>query len=107
MPRTTTREIDAYAHCPNARCAGYTQQPVKALEDTVEFTYVDGGGDMPGVEKSQVYLRFADEKEMPCPAEGCNLLREVTAQQRKAYQPLSGHDPQGLLHFKPPEVFAT
>lgn len=104
MPRTLTATIDAYAHCPDPRCPGYSQQPVKAVQSTVEHTYVDSGGDMPGVEKSQVYLAFEEQTDETCP--DCGRQREVTDQKRKTYGALSGHDPNGLLQIKPPELAA-
>lgn len=73
------------------------------MQETVEVTYVDAGGDMPGVQNSHVTFRFADEADSPCGT--CGHPREVSDQKRRVYQPLSGHDPNGLLHIKPPEQF--
>lgn len=102
MPRTTPEDIIGQAHCRNPRCVGYSQQEVKAVKETVDHTYADGGGDMPGVEKSMVYFRFADPDDIPCPE--CRQDREVTDQKRRVYQPLSGHAQDGLLQYKPPEL---
>ena len=96
MPRIYEKEITALAHCPNPRCEGYAQREVKAIERTVEHTYVEQGGDMPGVERSMVYLS-ADES---CPV--CDKTCEITNQRRVHYDNLSGHDPDGLLQYKPP-----
>lgn len=102
MPRTHTTEITAWAHCRDPRCPGYTQAEVQGFRDEVEFTYVDNGGDSPGVERSSVYIRFADQTDVPCPE--CKQTREVTDQKRRVYQPLSGHAQDGLLQYKPPEI---
>lgn len=101
MPRTLTTEIEAFAHCRDPRCAGYLQEKVKGVREVVEITYVDSGGDMPGVEKSMVYIRFQDETDIDCPT--CGQAREVTEQKRRVYQPLSGHAQDGLLQYKPRE----
>jgi hypothetical protein len=101
MPRVTDQEITGYAHCPDPRCDGYRQEQVPAIRQVVEHTYADSGGDMPGVEKSQVYIRFVDDSQSLC---GCGREREVTDQQRIVYQPLSGHAQDGLLAFKPAEA---
>jgi hypothetical protein len=100
MARTSTEQVSALAHCPDPRCEGHTQRQVQALRSTVEHTYVDLGGDSPGVERSQIYLH-ADET---CPE--CGRLCEITDQQRVSYAPLSGKDPNGLLQYKPPELAA-
>ena len=102
MPRVQTVEIEAYAHCRNPRCAGYSQEKVKGVRETVEHTYVDSGGDSPGVEKSMVYIKAASADDIACPT--CGESREVTEQQRRVYAPLSGHAQDGLLAFKPPEI---
>lgn len=98
MPRTNTEDITAYAHCPNPRCDGHAQRQVPAQRLTVEHTYVEQGGDMPGIEKSQVYI----QADVDCIV--CGRVCEVTDQERISYAPLSGKDPLGLLTYKPPEI---
>lgn len=95
MPRTKEESIMALAHCPNPRCEGHTQRPVDAVRKTVEHTYVDLGGDSPGVERSQIYIEANETCE-------CGLACEITEQPRISYAPLSGKDPNGLLQYKPP-----
>lgn len=102
MTRTLTETIVGYAHCGDPRCPGYSQQEVAAEKEVVEHTYADGGGDMPGVEKSHVYFRFSDAEDIACP--DCGRDREVTDQKRLVYQPLSGHSQNGLLEYKPREL---
>lgn len=103
MPRVTETIVDGWAHCVNPRCDGSPQQPVQAIRQVVEHTYVEGGGDMPGIEKTHVYLRFSDPADGPCPTDGCGLAREVSDQKRRRYENLSGHSQSGLLEYKPPE----
>lgn len=98
MPRISEVEITAFAHCPNPRCEGYTQREVPAISRTVEHTYVEKGGDMPGVETSQVYIHPCDEELCP----SCGKTCEITDQRRVRYDNLSGHDPNGLLAYTPP-----
>lgn len=102
MARVSHDKITAFAHCPDPRCPGYSQAEVQAVRDTVDHTYVDSGGDMPGVEKSQVYFDFVDESDAVCPT--CSRPRELSDQRRVTYAALSGHSQAGLLNIKPPEV---
>ena len=102
MARTTTIETTAFAHCANPRCDGHTQTEVPAVKDTVEHTYIDSGGDMPGVEKSQVHYRFANDDDASCPV--CDGPRDLTDQRRVRYENLSGKAQDGLLQYKPPEL---
>lgn len=99
MPTVTETPIDGYAHCTQPRCRGNQQEPVKALRVDTSTTYVELGGDMPGVERSHVQFRFADPELIKCPF--CGTDREVTDQARISYAPLSGHDPLGLLDVRP------
>lgn len=98
MPTVTATPVKAYAHCRDARCPGYNQQEVDAVREEASYTFGELGGD--GVfthmqERSSVEWKFADVEDAPCPV--CSELREVTGSHRPSYQPLSGHDPLGLL----------
>lgn len=95
MPTVKERPVEGFAHCNNARCPGNAQQPVEAVEVTTEFMYRDNGANAPGVEKSVVELRFADDSVRLCPH--CGRSREVTDTPRVVYDNLSGLDPMGLL----------
>lgn len=103
MPTIDDRPIEGYAHCLNARCAGYAQHTVQAVRREKSYTFVElngtAEGSVPGVERSQVSYHFADEDEAPCPS--CGGTREVTPSPRTQYQNLSGHDPEGLLRIRP------
>lgn len=104
-PTVTESEVDAYAHCGNALCPGYRQEPVRAVKTLVERSYQSGGGDWAFTEGSSEHLRFADEAEIKCPH--CDQSRMVTQQKRPRYQPLSGHPQNGLLNitgFDPAKV---
>jgi hypothetical protein len=98
LPTITQQDVRAYAHCRNARCPGYAQQEIAAVREESSQTFGENGGDgvfthMP--ERSVVEYRFADPEDVPCPV--CSAPREVTGDPRPQYQPLSGHDPLGLL----------
>lgn len=97
MPRVHEQRVDGFAHCPEARCPGYSQEPVPAIRKTTEFTFVDSGGDLPGVEKSFVHFSFADEDQLACPS--CGRDRELTETPRKTYAPTTGYDQMGLLKY--------
>jgi hypothetical protein len=95
MPTVTDIETEGYAHCAIARCPGNAQEQVKAIRRETSRTYREMGGDAPGVESSWVTLLFADEEQRDCPH--CGKPRELSAEPRVQYAPLSGHDPMGLL----------
>lgn len=99
MATLTTTSVEGFAHCRDPRCAGTEQEPVAAVCHTSEWTYVENGGNMPGVERSTDHLAFADEAtDAPCPV--CSSPRELSVQARPHYTPLSGHRQDGLLHVK-------
>jgi hypothetical protein len=96
MPTVTEKQIDAWASCADARCAGYKQVPVKAVETTTEFSYIDLGGDIPGIERSSSVVSFADLADAQCPQ--CGEPRFVTDQVRPIYPNISGQPQDALLH---------
>lgn len=97
MPRTligeTARKL--YAFCQNAQCPGYAMVEVDGLVREVGDTFQAGGGDIPGIERSHVELLYQDASDAPCPS--CSQPRSLSAEPRPSYDPLSGHDPMGLL----------
>lgn len=95
MPRTTDTPIDAYAHCADSTCPGNAQQPVKAIRHDVAFSYMDLGGDMPGIERTTSALRVAHDKDATCKT--CGGPRELSTDPRPVYNNLSGHPQDGLL----------
>lgn len=91
--------IRGYAHCRDPRCIGTEQEEVDAVCHTSSWSYVENGGNLPGVERSTEIYVFADEqRDAPCHA--CGQAREVSAKPRPQYTPLSGHRQDGLLHVK-------
>lgn len=102
MPTVTEREITGWAHCTQPRCPGNTQQQVAAIRTETARTYREMGGDSPGVEWSGSTLRFVDEEDRFCPycpptKGGRRRVRELSETPRIRYDPMSGHDPLGLL----------
>lgn len=100
MPTVTETPVKGYAFCRNARCSGYQEEEVDALREETAYTYGDNGGDgvfVGMVERSMVTFRFADPERAPC--RSCKQPREVSGSPRPSYQPLSGHNPMGLLEF--------
>jgi hypothetical protein len=96
MPTVTETTIDGYASCRDARCAGYRQEPVRAIRTLTEFSYVDLGGDVPGIERGTELLRFDDLGDEPCPV--CGEPRLVADQVRPVYPNISGVAQDALLH---------
>lgn len=110
--RVTEREVDGYAHCARFDeaeldwCPGNEQQPVRLIEQTVEYTFRDGWGgrDIGGptdivlagqTEKSIIHLRFADEADIACPH--CGQQRSCSTQVRPFYASVSGQPQDELL----------
>jgi hypothetical protein len=96
MPAVTETVIDALASCKEQRCAGYTQQPVRAVRTVTEFSYIDNGGDLPGIERSTELLRFADLTDAQC--EHCGEPRLVATQTRPIYPNISGQPQDTLIN---------
>jgi hypothetical protein len=95
-PVSTEQEIEAWANCQYALCPGSGQEKVPAVRNVVEHSFESRGGDIPGIENSQVYLRFVNETDSTCAV--CGAARVLSEQVRPTYQPLSGHDPMGLVN---------
>jgi hypothetical protein len=96
MPTVTERLIDGWASCHDGRCPGYKQRPVKVIETLTEWTYVDLGGDIPGVERSSTLLRFSDLADAQCPS--CGEPAMCADQVRPIYPNVSGVPQDKLLH---------
>ena len=88
--------VDGYLFCLDAGCVGYLQEEAKLLKTTREFTYVELGGDSPGVERSVEYLRPADESAMSCPH--CDQPRAWSEQVRPVYARYSGQTKDPVDH---------
>lgn len=103
MPHVTETPIKAYAHCLCARCPGYDQEPVEALSHETHWLFKDNGGDLPGVERSHIILKFAPVDEDDPDAvdqsvcEHCGGPRELSEKPRPQYINESGHDPMYLV----------
>lgn len=108
MPTVTDTSQVVWAHCRNARCPGYTQEEIQGFREEHVQTFGENGGDgifMPMTERSMVSFRAESQEDVPCHA--CGQPRDVTGEPRPAYQPISGHDPLGLiggLAFDPQRV---
>ena len=97
MPAVTETTVDAYAACHDGRCAGYKQEAVQGIVTLTEFSYVDLGGDVPGIERSTTLIRFADDNDVPCPV--CGEERFISDQVRPIYPNVSGRPQDALLHI--------
>lgn len=92
---------EGFAHCVNARCDGYGQEPVMVVRTVVEHTVGSRGGDgifSNVVENTNEYLRLADEADIPCPS--CSKDRDVSLQERPVYPIITGFPQDGLLNVK-------
>lgn len=95
MPQITEATVDGFCHCRDARCDGYSQQPVQVVRTVRDEFYTDNGGDVPGTERSFTYVSFADQDDIPCPS--CGEDREASEQSRPSYQALTPYGQKGLL----------
>lgn len=95
MPTVTETLIDGWAHCSDPRCPGNKQQAVKAIRTVTEYSYVDLGGDIPGIERSTDLVRFNDLADAQC--EHCGEPRLVADQVRPIYPNVSGVPQDRLL----------
>jgi hypothetical protein len=101
MPTITEAVQTGFAHCTNPRCPGHDQEEVQIVRRETAFGYDENGGNLPGFERSFVNVGFYNDgtdgkpDESVCPY--CHGHREATDQARRQYEPLSGHDPKGLL----------
>jgi hypothetical protein len=81
---STETPVKAFKFCLDASCPGYTQQEVDAILNVTEHTFLDGGGDLgPFVERSQHYIRFADEADATCDV--CHKDAGISQQERPVY----------------------
>lgn len=84
-----------WAHCVRPTCPGSGEVEVDGLREETGFMFTDNGGDIPGIERSNVQYQFENPDELACPS--CGKGRELSQDRRPSYDPLSGHDPMGLL----------
>lgn len=97
MPAVAEDLIQGWASCRDGRCPGYKQQQVDAIMTTTAFSYVDLGGDVPGIERESILIRFANrEQDESCPV--CSEPRLVSDQVRPIYPNISGVPQDALLH---------
>lgn len=96
MPTVTATIIEAQASCRDGRCAGYKQQPVQGIRTVTEFSYVDLGGDIPGIERSVDAVHFSDIEDERCPV--CGQPRLIADQVRPVYPNVSGIPQDAILH---------
>ncbi len=97
-PNIRETPVPAFAHCNDARCPGYGQQPVQGVLTVVEHTVASRGGDgiFAGVvENTNEYLRFENPADIACGA--CGKDRMVTQQERPVIPMITGHPQDGLL----------
>ncbi len=98
MATQSVTQISGFAFCPDPRCAGNKQEPVRLDATRNDYTYTELGGDIAGVERSTVTLRLADESQAGCST--CGTTRSLTDQARPEYDAFSGYAQDGLLHVK-------
>lgn len=97
MPRTLISESPrkVFASCLDAWCDGYQSEEVDGLAREVGDTFASGGGDIPGIERSQIEYLVTDPADGVCPV--CSGPRVIAGEPRPVYDPMSGHDPMGLV----------
>lgn len=95
MPTITEETITGLAFCVDGRCPGYEQQEVPALRRVSAFSYLELGGDLPGIERSSAQVLFLNEGDAVCPH--CGKPRLVEDQVRPEYPNTSGQDPLAIF----------
>lgn len=95
MPTVTEETVTGLAFCIDGRCPGYNQQEVQAVKRTNEYSFVELGGDLPGIERSTSQVFFADESDAVCGY--CGKPRLVDDQLRPEYPNTSGQDPLAIF----------
>lgn len=96
MPTVTEQPITGLAFCVDGRCPGYNQEPVPALKRTSEFSYLELGGDLPGIERSSSQVLFVNDDDAVCAL--CGKPRMVSDQERPEYPNTSGQDPMAIFN---------
>src|SRR4051812_6873552 len=97
MPTATERTVEGYASCTDGRCPGYKQERVELIETETAYSFVDLGGDIPGIERSTVMFRFVNEDDIPCHV--CGEPRLCDAQLRPIYPNISGIPQDAILQI--------
>lgn len=96
MPTVTEESVTGLAFCIDGRCPGYEQQPVEAVKRTSQFSYLELGGDLPGIERSSEQVFFVNEADAVCAL--CGKPRLVSDQERPEYPNTSGQDPLAIFN---------
>jgi hypothetical protein len=68
-------DVFVYVHCYNQACLRYHnpqvnlehERKVPGIREEISYTYIDRGGDMPGVENTHVNWLVVDETDSRCP----------------------------------------
>lgn len=98
MPTLTEAVIEGYGSCSDSLCPGYAQRPAQILKRETSFSYVELGGDLPGIERSTIMEQFADiEADGTC--ELCGAPRIASLETRPEYPNTSGQDPLRLRNM--------
>jgi hypothetical protein len=95
MPAVVQNIVDGYVSCRDGRCPGYKQEPCQVKVTETQFSYMDLGGDIPGIERSTYVWTFADEDDIPCPH--CGQPRMCSEQERPIYPNVSGVPQDAIL----------
>ena len=98
MPTVLETNVVGYASCPDALCPGYEQVEVDVVRREQQFSYLELGGDMPGIERSMVDpAGFSRDEDAACPH--CGQRRIPSLDKRPEYPRSSGQDPLRLLNL--------
>lgn len=111
MPTVTVSRITGYKTCARKRvkgqlCPGYESHPAELDEEEVAWTFLELGGDMPGVERSQIHHRAAT----PGVDDACDFCGgpvNLSAEPRPLYENISGVDPDEILYKSERERLLT
>lgn len=98
MPTVMELTVRGYASCADALCPGYAQEEVDVRRREQQFSYLELGGDLPGIERSVITAPgFVNPGDVTC--SHCGKDRFASLEARPEYARASGQDPLRLLNM--------
>jgi hypothetical protein len=98
MPTVVENTVRGFASCADPLCPGYEQEQVDVVRREQQFSYLELGGDLPGIERSVISApAFVDAADATCGH--CGRDRFASLESRPEYPRSSGQDPLRLLNM--------
>jgi hypothetical protein len=101
MPTVVEELVEGFAFCPDPLCPSYEQEGAAVRVRTFSWSYLELGGDLPGIERQTIEESFPlEDGETPPNCPHCGKRMEATVQERPVYARISGQDPLRLLSLE-------